>query len=66
LEQLLNEIDETLEAWEPELCAVAIRDFLSLSSYGDGERERHVVERQDLLFRRLLRLNPASALQLVK
>ncbi len=66
LEQLLNEIDETLEAWEPELCATAIRDFLSLSPYREGERERHVVERQDLLFRRLLRLNPASALQLVR
>jgi type VI secretion system protein VasJ len=66
LEQLLIEIDETLEAWEPELCANAIRDFLAVSAYREGERERHIVERQDLLFRRLLRLNPASALQLVK
>jgi type VI secretion system protein VasJ len=66
LEQLLIEIDETLEAWEPELCATAIRDFLWVSGYREGDSERHVAERQDLLFRRLLGLNPATALQLVR
>jgi type VI secretion system protein VasJ len=66
LEQLLIEIDETLEAWEPALCATAIHDFLWVSAYREGGSERHVAERQDLLFRRLLRLNPTSALQLVR
>ncbi len=61
-EQLLPEVTPTLEAWEPGLCASLFESHLkalrSGSSDDDGARER-----QSLLFRRLLSLDPAAALR---
>jgi type VI secretion system protein VasJ len=60
LEALLHDIDPTLEAWEPSVCAEVLETLLkalrSLSSEGG--------DRQALLFRRLLSLDPAAAMRI--
>jgi type VI secretion system protein VasJ len=62
---LLDEVDETLEAWEPELCAVAIGESLRASAFRGAPADDPTSERQNLLFRRLLRLDPVLAMQLL-
>jgi type VI secretion system protein VasJ len=60
LEGLLHDIDPTLESWEPDVCAEVLETLLkvmrALSSEGG--------DRQSLLFRRLLSLDPAAAMRL--
>jgi type VI secretion system protein VasJ len=65
LEPLLDEVDDTLEAWEPELCAAAIGESLRASAFRDAPAVDRASERQSLLFRRLLRLDPVLAMQLL-
>jgi hypothetical protein len=65
LEPLLDEVDDTLEAWEPVLCASAIVECLRASSFREGPSDDRASERQNLLFRRLLRLDPVLAMQLL-
>jgi hypothetical protein len=59
LERLLPEVDATLEAWEPAICAELLETFLKVERTlsPDGG------DRQTLLFRRLLQLDPAAALR---
>jgi type VI secretion system protein VasJ len=61
LEALLGEVDASLEAWEPALCAEALTAFLEASSF---RADTGADERQRLLFRRLLKLDPASAMRI--
>jgi type VI secretion system protein VasJ len=65
LEPLLDEVDDTLEAWEPELCAAAIGEALRASAFRGAPAGDPTSERQNLLFRRLLRLDPVLAMQLL-
>jgi type VI secretion system protein VasJ len=60
LERLLPQVDATLEAWEPSVCAdyyeTALKVVRAVSpDWGD---------RQTLLFRRLLQVDPAAALRI--
>jgi type VI secretion system protein VasJ len=60
LERLLPQIDATLEAWEPDVCASFFETALKVyrAEFPDA------VERQSLLFRRLLQVDPAAALRI--
>jgi type VI secretion system protein VasJ len=63
LDRLLGEIDASLEAWEPDLCAEILSAFLRASSFR-AESAEGAPERQRLLFGRLLQLDPVSALRI--
>jgi type VI secretion system protein VasJ len=63
LERLVTEIDPSLESWEPQLCGEAISALLSAVSFRAGPTG-DASDRHFLLFRRLLQLDPMSALRL--
>jgi type VI secretion system protein VasJ len=63
LERLVTELDPSLESWEPQLCGEAISALLSAVSFRAGTTG-DASDRHFLLFRRLLQLDPMSALRL--
>jgi type VI secretion system protein VasJ len=64
LERLLPQVDPTLEAWEPEICAKFFETALKVSRAASSDLSSDWVDRQTLLFRRLLQVDPAAALRI--
>jgi len=62
-ELLLPDVTDTLEAWEPALAADALANCLRALQTRNREQEA-ADERENVLFRRLLRLDPEAALRL--
>ncbi len=60
LERLLPQVDATLEAWEPDVCARFFETALKVTRAASPDW----VDRQTLLFRRLLQVDPAAALRI--
>ncbi|WP_394822133.1 type VI secretion system protein TssA [Pendulispora albinea] len=63
-ELLLPEVTDTLEAWEPALAAEALASCLSAIQKTSNDEQGPVDGRINLLFRRLLKLDPEAALRL--
>jgi type VI secretion system protein VasJ len=60
IDRLLPAVDATLEAWEPSVCADFFETALRILRASSPES----IDRQTLLFRRLLQVDPAAALRI--
>ena len=60
VERLLPQVDATLEAWEPDVCAQFFETAIKVSRAVLPD----AADRQNLLFRRLLQVDPAAALRI--
>lgn len=60
LERLLPQVDATLEAWEPDVCASFFETALKVTRAVLPD----AADRQSVLFRRLLQVDPAAALRI--
>ena len=63
-EELLAELDETLESWEPDLAAEVIISCLKCLELSGANSGAGSGPSKDVLLRRLFRLNPEVAMKL--